>query len=441
MQTIELTLQFNTPVFARGGSDGFEITPQSIKGIMRFWYRALLPNVIDIHRCGKDTKPYCGMKRAEELLFGSTTQRSLFDVEVETKGIRQDFGSWGTNPHHGGMVFNPKEFPASSGGNYAAYGMSPKPGDTIRKYLTPGSQAILTFVFRNKSLTEEMRDFFLYLWGVISMFGGIGAKSRKGYGSFDIEKVKVNGEDFDFSPTRILYPRELHEILGMVNPRIINVLRNLDNETLIVFEPQVIDVVPPFPILQSNCWFYRKKYVNSDWKSALEGIFSGKGIRGKRSYEGIFNIYRTVKIKRLRLKNSEDKDGVQAVREIIYSQPPSYPHDQWEVAPTILGLPLLYQNIGPTKDSTGPHTGEVNNPTGRKASPLFVSIHKKNNNTFAFLLLIPSQISSERTKDDKPILTVKPSTKKDKEFPVLGNEDFADLKNKLLAAFDGGGNP
>ncbi|HPB87731.1 MAG TPA: type III-B CRISPR module RAMP protein Cmr1, partial [Thermotogota bacterium] len=93
MQTIELTLQFNTPVFARGGSDGFEITPQSIKGIMRFWYRALLPNVIDIHRCGKDTKPYCGMKRAEELLFGSTTQRSLFDVEVEIRGMRQDYGT------------------------------------------------------------------------------------------------------------------------------------------------------------------------------------------------------------------------------------------------------------------------------------------------------------------------------------------------------------
>ena len=224
MHTIELTLQFNTPVFARGGSDGFEITPQSIKGIMRFWYRALLPNVIDIHRCGEGTKPYCGMKRAEELLFGSTTQRSLFDVEVEIRGMRQDYGTWAPKAP-GKMVFTPKEFPASSGGNYAAYGMSPsKPGEVIRKYLTPGSQAILTFVFRQKSLTDEMRDFFLHLWGVISMFGGIGAKSRKGYGSFDIANVKVNTAIVDFPLLDILYRKRLDEIIEFMSSKTLTLL-------------------------------------------------------------------------------------------------------------------------------------------------------------------------------------------------------------------------
>lgn len=440
MQTIELTLQFNTPVFARGGSDGFEITPQSIKGIMRFWYRALLPNVIDIHRCGEDTKPYCGMKRAEELLFGSTTQRSLFDVEVETRGMKQDYGTWVINPK-GKPVFTPKESATASGANYAAYGMSPsKKGEMIRKYLTPGSQAILTFVFRKKSLTEEMRDFFLHLWGVISMFGGIGAKSRKGYGSFDIITVKVNGEVYDYSLVRTLFPKDLQDVLDIVSTSMSDLLGQLDTNNAILFSPQPIPTVPAFPVLCNNCWFFRKKVENSDWKAVLEKVFWGKGIMGKRSYEGIFNVYRTVKIKRLRLKNGVDRDGVRVVREIIYRLPPRFQHDNWEVATTIFGLPLLYQNIGSTDDTTGPHTGEVNNPTGRKASPLFVSIHKKNNNSFAFLLLIPSQISNLRTKDNKPILTVKPSTP-EPEQTVLGNEDFADLKNKLLAAFDGGGNP
>jgi len=432
LQTIELTLQFNTPVFARGGSDGFEITPQSIKGIMRFWYRALLPNVIDIHRCGEDTKPYCGMKRAEELLFGSTTQRSLFDVEVEIRGMRQDYGTSG---------FTPKEFASASSANYAAYGMSPSnPDETVRKYLTPGSQAILTFVFRRGSLTEEMRDFFLYLWGVISMFGGIGAKSRKGYGSFDIEKVKVNTEIVDFPLLNILYRKKLDEIIKFMSSKTLTLLNLLDTENMLLLEKRSFEPVPPFPAITQNCWLHKKVFETTDWKSAIEWLFGGKGRKGERSYYGFFNVYRTVKIKRLRLKNGEDKDGVQVVREIIYGQPPSFPHDQWEVSPTIFGLPLLYQNIGPTKDSTKAHTtGEVNNPTGRKASPLFVSIHKNGNNTLAFLLLIPSQISNLRTKDNKPILTVKPSTQ-EPEQTVLGNEDFADLKNKLLAAFKVGGN-
>ncbi|HPX97719.1 MAG TPA: type III-B CRISPR module RAMP protein Cmr1 [Thermotogota bacterium] len=439
MQTIELTLQFNTPVFARGGSDGFEITPQSIKGIMRFWYRALLPNVIDIHRCGKDTKPYCGMKLAEELLFGSTTQRSLFDVEVEIRGMRQDYGTWAPKAP-GKMVFTPKEFPASSGGNYAAYGMTPsRPSDTIRKYLTPGSQAILTFVFRQKSLTDEMRDFFLHLWGVISMFGGIGAKSRKGYGSFDIEKVKVSEAVYDFSPFSELFPKPLQEVLDFVNAKILKLLKAVDREQVLLFNSTVFPTVPPFPALVQSCWHHKQGYLNSDWKTVLDALYGGRGTMGERSYDSIFKVYRTAKIKGLRLKNDRNHDGVRVVREIIYRLDPRFPHDRWEVSPTILGLPLLYQNMGSTDDTTGPHTGEVNNPTGRKASPLFVSIHKKNNNSYAFLLLIPSQISNLRTKDNKPILTVKPSTQ-EPEQTVLGNEDFADLKNKLLAAFKVGGN-
>jgi len=407
---------------------------------MRFWYRALLPNVIDIHRCGEDTKPYCGMKRAEELLFGSTTQRSLFDVEVEIKGIRQDFGSWETN-HHGRRVFIPKEFSASSGGNYAAYGMSPsRPSDTIRKYLTPGSQAILTFVFRQKSLTDEMRDFFLHLWGVISMFGGIGAKSRKGYGSFDIITVKVNEEMYDYSPVRTLFPKDLQDVLDIVSTSMSSLLEQLDTNKVVRFNPQPIPKVPAFPVLCKNCWFFRKKVENSDWKGTLNFLFGGNGIMGMPSYRGSFKAYRTTKIIGLRLKNGLSNDGVQAVREIIYRKPPSFPHEKWEVAPTILGLPLLYQNVGPSTDAGGHSTGEVNNPTGRKASPLFVSIHKKNNNSFAFLLLIPSQISNLRTKDNKPILTVKPSTP-EPEQTVLGNEDFVDLQNKLLEALKVGDKP
>jgi len=438
LQTIELTLKFNTPVFARGGSYGFEITPQSIKGLMRFWYRALLPNVIDIHRCGQKTKQYCGMKYAEELLFGSTKQRSLFDVEVELKGMIQDFGSWGTTPR-GRPVFNPKEFLVTSGANYAAYGMSPtKPGEPIRKYLPAGAEVILSFVFRRKSLSNEMRDAFLHLWGVISMFGGIGAKSRKGYGSFDIATTKVEGTMFDYSPTQTLFPESLRNVLDTVRSTFAKMLAKLDTENALAFDLQPLMPVPPFPALTQVCWLHKKKYQNSDWRSVLDAIFGGSGMMGQRSYRGNFQAYKTVKIKGMRLKHGEQNDGVQAVREIIYGQAPTFPHDQWEVSPTILGLPLLYQNMGNTPDSTGRNTGEVNNPTGRKASPLFVSIHKKNNDTFAFFLLIPSQISSNRTNDNKPILTVKPNIG-NPEKEVLGNEDFEDLKKKLLKALEGGG--
>ncbi|MET1125027.1 MAG: type III-B CRISPR module RAMP protein Cmr1, partial [Archaeoglobaceae archaeon] len=69
-------LEAITPIFMRGADQTkAEIRAASIKGLMRWWFRALAGNYF-----GNDID---GLRRAEEYIFGSTNRRSRVVVEVE----------------------------------------------------------------------------------------------------------------------------------------------------------------------------------------------------------------------------------------------------------------------------------------------------------------------------------------------------------------------
>lgn len=71
-------LEAITPIFMRGADQTkAEIRASSIKGLMRWWFRALAGNYF-----GNDV---AGLKKAEEYVFGSTKRRSRVVVEVSSK--------------------------------------------------------------------------------------------------------------------------------------------------------------------------------------------------------------------------------------------------------------------------------------------------------------------------------------------------------------------
>ncbi len=73
----EFELEAITPIFMRGADQTkAEIRASSVKGLMRWWFRALAGNYF-----GNDV---VGLKRAEERIFGSTKKRSRVVVEVDT---------------------------------------------------------------------------------------------------------------------------------------------------------------------------------------------------------------------------------------------------------------------------------------------------------------------------------------------------------------------
>ncbi len=71
----EFELEAITPIFMRGADQTkAEIRASSVKGLMRWWFRALAGNYF-----GNDV---VGLRRAEEFVFGSTKQRSRVIVEI-----------------------------------------------------------------------------------------------------------------------------------------------------------------------------------------------------------------------------------------------------------------------------------------------------------------------------------------------------------------------
>ncbi len=76
MYEAHLQLEAVTPIFMRGADQAkAEIRAASIKGLMRWWFRALAGSYF-----GNDI---VGLRKAEEYVFGSTEQRSRVVVEVE----------------------------------------------------------------------------------------------------------------------------------------------------------------------------------------------------------------------------------------------------------------------------------------------------------------------------------------------------------------------
>ncbi|MDK2982628.1 MAG: CRISPR-associated protein Cmr1 [Thermococcaceae archaeon] len=76
MYKAEFELEAITPIFMRGANQNrAEIRAPSIKGVMRWWFRALAGNYF-----GSDI---VGLRKAEEYVFGSTNQRNRVEVHVD----------------------------------------------------------------------------------------------------------------------------------------------------------------------------------------------------------------------------------------------------------------------------------------------------------------------------------------------------------------------
>ncbi len=420
MNVLNLKLRFSTPVFSRGADPKkFEITPQSIKGLMRFWYRALLPNVIQIHKLDGKESDYAGMKFAEELLFGSTNKRSAFDVITKPHGQKKVY-----------QIPSPG-FEKYSGTVYASYGME----TNITSYLPPNSEVELEFVFKKTALTPEIQAFILSLWELISTVGGIGAKSRKGYGSFEI--VSCTCFHLDSSQTEKVdtSPFKFHE--GTFNPgfidhlsdKLLRMLKKLDPKGILDYtKTSFTENPPPFPVLSHQCWYKKKEIRALSWHEVMNAFFGGQGSKDFPSTQANWKPYRKVKISKMRLLNN--KDCVQPVRAIAYDR---YRHItsclDSQIGPSIFGLPLLYQNLGEKPNNTGSKIVTITNSTGRKASPVFINIRKIGNHKYLLsVLVVPSQISIERD-NNNPILYALPD--KETKIQILGNENYNQLKRML----------
>ncbi|MBN2835284.1 MAG: type III-B CRISPR module RAMP protein Cmr1 [Candidatus Delongbacteria bacterium] len=166
MKTITFECETITPMFL-SGADGKtpELRPPSIKSAMRFWWRSLNPDLVKKTDKGFD---YSELRKNETELFGGTEHggkrsKVIISVALSTLEITTAFPT----PH--------KENPFP------------------KKAISIGSSFYVSLSFNENEImnTDQVKNLFV----ITSILGGLGNRSRRGFGSFKI--LKIDGTDFN----------------------------------------------------------------------------------------------------------------------------------------------------------------------------------------------------------------------------------------------------
>jgi len=167
----EFECEVVTPLFL-GGADpqNAEFRAAPIKGALRFWWRALYGSN-DIE----------SMKKSEDAIWGSTQCKSMVTVEVispDIQPVREKLDRGNFNIYE-----------------YLGYGY--RVGNIVRSYFKEGIFTIR--LCYNKEYHEQVTNALSFLM----YFGGIGAKTRNGFGSLKCKEVqKPMFEQFKKGPIK-----------------------------------------------------------------------------------------------------------------------------------------------------------------------------------------------------------------------------------------------
>jgi len=195
MKQEEFELEVVTPMFISGpDTKKNELRAPSIKGVLRWWWRAL-----NGHLTISD------LKKNEEKIFGSTSQRSSFSIEVrETEKLRIGNDNLPSGPKVS-VTSKGRTFPISLI-DYLAFGIAEydriKKGNVYnRPYITVGSKFIVLVTFYNNKYSDEIIE-AIHMW---LKYGSLGSKSRNGFGC--LKGNKTMNINKDFSSTQLAeYP-------------------------------------------------------------------------------------------------------------------------------------------------------------------------------------------------------------------------------------------
>lgn len=160
MRKLEVTLETVTPVVLGGAEarGGPELRPPAFRGMMRYWFRAMAGGVL-----GDTDEALKQIKKKEAEVFGSPDEK--------TGGQSAVWVRLSTPP------FNPKDEPLLPHKNIA---MTP----SIPPRVTPS----LTLTLKPKAELDKIE---IAIWSLLLglTLGGIGKRSRRGFGSLRIRSV------------------------------------------------------------------------------------------------------------------------------------------------------------------------------------------------------------------------------------------------------------
>ncbi len=165
MQTISATYRVTTPMFLGGAEQQAELRLPSFKGVLRFWWRALAWRAFK-HNLSE-------IRKAEADLFGSAdVGQSRLLMRWRVSGLQQPFRDR-----------------LSAGLTYlAGMGLCRPNGELNREAITPGVRFTVEIALK-KTLERTQTELLRRSLITIGLVGGLGARTRRGYGSLTLEQL------------------------------------------------------------------------------------------------------------------------------------------------------------------------------------------------------------------------------------------------------------
>ena len=346
--TIDAAYQVVTPLFSAGAySQDPELRAPSVKGVLRYWWRALAWS-----RCGGDLDAIGGQ---EDRLFGSAAGgRSRVSMHLISSS-KLDEKKAGV-----GQVLDVPDTQrvVGEGARYLGYGVMEAFASSRKEPPTKAGQltraclrAPFDFVvrMRGRDLTEadaaSLRDALIAL----GTLGGLGARSRKGYGSTVLQSLRVDGVDRWDAPQSVSALRDA--IAGL--PR--------DDK----------GALPEFTALSSRT---RHVLVSSSKQEPLDLLdLVGREMVKFRSWGHKGRVLGGQSERRFR----DDHDLMERVGQDV--RPKKHPR---RIA---FGLPHNYGKK--PREQVGPHDRDLD----RRASPLFIHLHMCGGAPVAVLSFLPAR--------------------------------------------------
>ncbi len=204
MDKLTVTLKTVTPMFLGGSNpnDTTELRAPSIKGALRFWYRAIDPLYNHKVEPSDPKSPTW-----EDKIFGSTEHgQGAFLLSIQHDHPVKGDNNWDDDRYKALNMLHP-EIPASlpqsevrkwtlNGVRYLTYSINM--GDNRRKFIGPGNRICFCCLFR-RNLESGLRQkakkaIFSSVW-LLGHLGGLGSRSRRGIGTVALEDWKWNDSD------------------------------------------------------------------------------------------------------------------------------------------------------------------------------------------------------------------------------------------------------
>lgn len=193
MTKLEADFRIVTPLFMSGADpQSAELRVPGIKGVLRFWWRAL-----ELKQDCSDDDAVKNLRKMEASIFGSVdTGQSAVKISLNLPGKLTLFNSDQKIIGSGNRDFG-------AGAKYLGYGViqsyGKNDGHPLRQVIGSPLEGRLNLLFKPKTDDKIIRSIEAALIAM-GFFGGLGSKSRKGYGAFNLTDLKKNGESVFRAP-------------------------------------------------------------------------------------------------------------------------------------------------------------------------------------------------------------------------------------------------